>query len=82
MAERAPDLSLIPGPRWQEAERRTAVLRPLAALPVCSRAQARAAAATLGVTERQVYRLLRRCREGGGTLTAMVRSGSSGGRGT
>ncbi|MGU3422950.1 integrase catalytic domain-containing protein [Methylobacterium sp. D54C] len=81
MAKRAPDLSLIPGPIWQEAERRTAVLRPLAALPVCPRAQARAAAATLGVTERQVYRLLRRCREGGGTLTAMVRSGSSGGRG-
>lgn len=58
-----------------------AVLRPLAALPACPREQARAAATALGVTERQVYRLLRRCREGGGTLTVMVRTGSSGGRG-
>lgn len=79
--DEAPDLSLVPQPLWQEAERRAAVLRPLAALPACPREQARAAAAALGVTERQVYRLLRRCREGGGTLTAMVRTGSSGGRG-
>lgn len=77
----APDLSLVPEPLWREAERRAAVLRPLAALPACPREQARAAATALGVTERQVYRLLRRCREGGGMLTAMVRTGSSGGRG-
>jgi putative transposase len=76
-----PDLSLIPEPLWQEAERRAAVLRPLADLPACSRDQARLAATALGVTERQVYRLLRKCREGGGTLTAMLRGGSSGGRG-
>ncbi|KQN05163.1 Mu transposase C-terminal domain-containing protein [Sphingomonas sp. Leaf25] len=81
MAEVAPDLSLVPEPLWQEAERRATVLRPLAALPSCPREQARAAAAALGVTERQVYRLLRRCREGGGALTAMVSSGSDGGRG-
>lgn len=54
----APDLSLIPEPLWQEAERRAAVLRPLANLPACPRDQARTAAAALGVTERQVYRLL------------------------
>lgn len=77
----APDLSLIPEPLWQEAERRAAVLRPLADLPACSRDQARMAATALGVTERQVYRLLRKCREGGGTLTAMLRGRSSGGRG-
>lgn len=77
----APDLSLIPEPLWQEAERRAAVLRPLANLPACPRDQARTAAAALGVTERQVYRLLRKCREGGGTLTAMLRGRSSGGRG-
>ena len=77
----APDLSLIPEPLWQEAERRAAVLRPLAKLPACPRDQARTAAAALGVTERQVYRLLRKCREGGGALTAMVRGRSSGGRG-
>lgn len=81
MAEAAPDLRLVPEPLWQEAERRALVLRPLAALPACPREQARAAAVALGVSERQVYRLLRRCREGGGTLTALVNSGSDGGRG-
>lgn len=77
----APDLSLIPEPLWQEAERRAAVLRPLADLPTCSRDQARIAATALGVTERQVYRLLRKCRAGGGALTSMLRGRSSGGRG-
>lgn len=81
MAEAASDLSLVPGPSWQEAERRAAVLRPLAALPACPREQARAAAVVLGVSERQVYRLLRKCREGGGTVTTLVSSGSDGGRG-
>lgn len=77
----ATDLSLIPEPLWHEAERRAAVLRPLADLPACSRDQARIAATALGVTDRQVYRLLRKCREGGGALTAMLRGRSSGGRG-
>jgi putative transposase len=81
MAEAASDLSLVPGPLWQEAEQRAAVLRPLAALPTCPREQARAAAVALGVSERQIYRLLRKCREGGGTVTALVSSGSDGGRG-
>jgi len=81
MAEAAPDLGLVPEPLWQEAKRRAAVLRPLAALPACPREQARTAATALGVTERQIYRLLRRCREGGGAVTAMVSSGSNGGRG-
>ena len=81
MAEGASDLSLVPGSLWQEAERRAAVLRPLAALPTCPREQARAAAVALGVSERQIYRLLRKCREGGGTVTALVSSGSDGGRG-
>lgn len=62
MAEPAPDLTLVPAPLWQEAERRATALRPLAALPACSRAQARAAAAALGITERQVYRLRRQRR--------------------
>lgn len=81
MAEAVPDLSLVPEPLWQEAERRAAVLRPLAALLACPREQARAAAVVLGVSERQVYRLLRKCREGGGTVTTLVSSGSDGGRG-
>lgn len=39
-----------------------------------------AAAATLGLSERQTYTLLRRCREAGGELTALVPGRSSGGR--
>ncbi len=77
----APDLSAVPEPLWREAERRAAVLRPLSALSACSREDACAAAAALGVTERQIYRLLRRCREAGGALTAMVSGISGGGRG-
>lgn len=57
------------------------MIRPLAALPACPRGEARTAAEALGLSERQVYRLLRRCREGGGALTALVTEGSGGGRG-
>lgn len=39
-----------------------------------------AAAAALGLSERQTYILLRRCREAGGELTALVPGRSSGGR--
>jgi putative transposase len=77
----ASDLSVIPQPLWREAERRADVLRPLATLPVCSREDARAAAAVLGMTERQVYRLLRRCRVADGAITALIPGRSSGGRG-
>lgn len=66
--ESVPDLSLIAAPAWRQAERRAAVIRPLAALPACPREEARAAAEALGLSERQVYRLLRRCREDGGAL--------------
>ena len=79
--ENIPDLSLVAAPVWREAERRAAVIRPLAALPACPRGEARTAAEALGLSERQVYRLLRRCREGGGALTALVTEGSEGGRG-
>jgi hypothetical protein len=40
-----------------------------------------ATARELGVSERQVYRLLRRCREGGGELSSLLPTGSGGGRG-
>lgn len=81
MAELVPDLSLVPEQIWREAEARAAVLRPLLALAGCSRKQAREAAASLGVSERQLYRLLRQCREAGGTVTALVKSRIRGGRG-
>ena len=49
---------------WANAERRTAILGRLAAEPRCSRAAARQAAAELGISERQVFALVRRLRGG------------------
>ena len=74
------DLSLIPEVAWSEARRRAGVIRPLADRDHCPRYMVQAAAATLGLSERQTYTLLRRCREAGGDLTALVPGRSSGGR--
>ncbi len=74
------DLSLIPEAFWSEARRRAEVIRPLAERDHRSRSMVQAAAAALGLSERQTYTLLRRCREAGGELTALVPGRSSGGR--
>jgi len=74
------DLSLIPDAVWSEARRRAEVIRPLAERDHRSRSMVQAAAAALGLSERQTYTLLRRCREAGGELTALVPGRSSGGR--
>jgi putative transposase len=74
------DLSLIPEAAWSEARRRAEVIRPLAERDHRPRSMVQAAAAALGLSERQTYTLLRRCREAGGELTALVPGRSSGGR--
>ena len=74
------DLSLIPEAAWSEARRRAEVIRPLADRDHLRRYMVQSAAATLGLSERQTYTLLRRCREAGGELTALVPGRSSGGR--
>ena len=74
------DLSLIPEASWSEARRRAEVIRPLAERDHRPRSMVQAAAAALGLSERQTYTLLRRCREAGGELTALVPGRSSGGR--
>jgi len=56
-------------------------MRPLMDLEHCPRERARAAAAELGLSERQVYRLMQRLRAAGGELTALLPGGSNGGRG-
>jgi hypothetical protein len=69
-------------------ERRAAILAPLAAEPRCSRAAARLAGDALGLSERQVFNLVRRLRSyRGGTGVLLVhdvsiRNGFSPGRGT
>ena len=75
------DLSLISEAAWIEARRRAEVIRPLAERNHRPRYMVQAAAATLGLSERQTYTLLRRCQEAGGELTALVPGRSSGGRG-
>ena len=75
------DVSLVPEEAWREAQRRTEVIRPLAEGDRRPRHLVRAAAATLGLSERQTYTLLRRCREDGGDLTALLPGKSAGGRG-
>lgn len=74
------DLTLIPEPSWEAARRRADIIRPLAALPACNKENATLAADTLGISERQVYRLIRLCRQGGGDVTALISTGSNGGR--
>src|SRR3954451_23601182 len=76
------DLSLIPEAAWREAQRRAEVVRPLAEQGRWPRHLVQAAAATLGLSERQTYTLLSRCRDAGGTLTALLPGGSSDGRNT
>jgi len=74
------DLSLIPEAAWHEARRRAEVIRSLADRERRPRHMIQGAAATLGLSERQTYTLLRRCREAGGELTALLPGQSSGGR--
>jgi putative transposase len=74
------DVSLVSEAAWCEARRRAEVIRPLAERDPRPRHLVRAAAATLGLSERQTYTLLRRCREAGGDLTALLPGKSSGGR--
>ncbi len=64
-----------------KAERRTAILKRLAVQPRCSRAAARQAAAELGISERQVFALVRRLRMANGDPAAVLPRKSSGGRG-
>ena len=54
------DLSLIAEQEWNEARRRAFVLRPLVEFKHCPRNRAHEAAVELGLSERQVYRLIRR----------------------
>ncbi len=54
------DLSLIPEAAWREAQSRAEVIRPLAERGSRPRHLVQAAAAALGLSERQTYTLLRR----------------------
>jgi putative transposase len=74
------DVSLVPEAARREARRRAEVIRPLVESAHRSRHLVQAAAATLGLSERQTYTILRRCREAGGDLTSLLPGISNGGR--
>ncbi len=74
------DMTLVPEAAWCEARRRAEIIRPLAAQDRRPRQLVQAAAATLGLSERQTYALLQRCRNAEGDMTALLPGQSSGGR--
>ena len=74
------DLSLIPDAAWLEAQRRAEVIRPFAKSTHRPRHLILAAAIALGLSERRTYTLVRRYRDAGGDLTALLPGRSSGGR--
>jgi putative transposase len=76
------DISTFSDEAWREAKRRAEVIRPLAAKEHCPRRLVLVAARELGLSERQVYALVRRCRISGGALDALIPAVSSGGRGS
>ena len=76
-----PDIMQISEADWAEAKRRAQILGPLAALDVCPLAVAQNAAAELSCSARHIYTLLRVYRASGGTLSALVPSKHSGGKG-
>lgn len=58
---------------WSLAKQRSDVIEPLAKLDVVGRAGVEEASKLLGVTTRQVYKLIRRCRMGSGLVTDLAR---------
>lgn len=66
------DLESVPKSVWREAEKRAALLRPLAARAEAPAHLVRSAASDLHISERWAYRLIRRLREQNGALTALL----------
>jgi putative transposase len=66
---------------WAKAKRRAAIIMPLANQRIVTRIEAEAAAKKLGVSSREAYKLIARCRSGEGLLTDLAPRVSSGGKG-
>lgn len=83
IACRVPDSGTLtlPEAAWAEAQRRAAVIGPLAAQDAVSAAAARDAGQALRLSERTVYALLRRWRRSGGLAASLTPLPSPGGRG-
>ena len=66
---------------WAQAKRRAAIIVPLVAQGPITHPEAEKAAKKLGLSARQLYRLIAKCRRGDGLVTDMAPGCSSGGRG-
>lgn len=66
---------------WSQAKKRRDVIAPLAEVKTVGLAAAEEAAAMLGVSTRQVYRLVRRYKAGSGLVTDLASSSPPGGKG-
>ena len=75
------DLSNIDNEKWKEAQRRADVVRPLIINDKLPLSSAKLAADELGISVRQVYKLVKRCLESDKSVTSLIRRSSSGGRG-
>lgn len=74
-------LLTLPDSVWAEAKHRTDVIGPLAGQAVVGRAAADVAAAELGLSRRQIYRLVKQHRTGNSLLTDLAPGHSAGGKG-
>lgn len=66
---------------WARAKQKNEVIGPLAKLSFVSRSEADVAAAQLGLSRRQVYRLIKRCQAGSGLVTDFAPRNSARGKG-
>lgn len=66
---------------WAKAKHRADVIGPLAALEAVSMDEADKAAVELGISQRQVYKLIRRYRAGEGLMTDLAVKQPAGGKG-
>jgi putative transposase len=71
----------IPDAIWDNARYRAEVIGPLADRDVVSKVLAIEAANKLNLSERTVYNLIRKWREGRGTIISLISQGSNGGKG-
>ncbi len=72
---------LLTDSEWSRAKKRSEVIAPLAQEEVVGLTAAEEAALMLGVSTRQVYRLVRLYRMGSGLVTDLARSSPPGGKG-
>lgn len=74
------ELAQIPEKIWQLAKQRKAIIHPLA-IGTCRRVQAQAAAEKLNLSERQVYKLIKRYRNSNFQLQVLIPGKRTGGKG-